>query len=188
VSRTLRAFDEDTTMQWCVTSVPAAIAREVRSSGRSPQYGHPAHAEIASGYGPCRCCLQPFVAGRDRRLLFTFNPFDDGVPSPGPVFIHADACTPHSGTGFPPGLRGLPLLFEAHDGTGLPRARLRPTRDGPEAAIEALFAERAVARIVVRHAEARVLHRAHRARRPRRLKRIHLAEWPGAPDALVWAP
>src|SRR5206468_10435401 len=99
-------------MSFRVSSVPPEIAHQVRETLRSPQYGHPAHVDVAGGYGPCRSCLRTFVAGRDQRTLFTFNPFQVGVPAPGPVFIHADDCTPFDGNGFPPALRDLPLLFE----------------------------------------------------------------------------
>ena len=61
---------------------------------KSPQYGHPAHAEVAAGYGPCRQCLQTFRMGTEERLLFTYQPFTDSgaLPAPGPVFIHREPC------------------------------------------------------------------------------------------------
>ena len=40
-----------------IHGIPDALAAGVRTSMRSPQYGHPAHAELAGGYGPCRLCL-----------------------------------------------------------------------------------------------------------------------------------
>ena len=141
-------------MTYRVTSVPEDIARAVRRTRRAPQYGHPAHEEIASGYGPCRCCLRRFVAGRDRRLLFTYNPFDTGTPTPGPVFIHAEDCAAYGAPGFPPELRALPLLLEAHDAVSLPRERVRPAPDTLDATIASLLARTEVSRIVVRNAEA----------------------------------
>ena len=140
-------------MSYRVTSVPEDIARAVRQTRRSPHYGHPAREEIARGYGPCRCCLRTFSAGRDQRLLFTYNPFDSGTPAPGPVFIHAEACTAYAAPGFPPELRALPLLFEAHDATGMPRERMRP-QGSLDATIAGLLARTEIARIVVRNAEA----------------------------------
>ena len=102
-------------MRFTVRGVPQEIADEVRRTRRSPGYGHPAHEELAGGTGPCRCCLQPFVAGRERRLLFTFRPPGDSssLMAPGPVFVHADHCSAFDGDGFPDALRGLPLAFEA---------------------------------------------------------------------------
>ena len=60
-------------MQFIVRGVPQQIADEVRRTQRAPGYGHPAHSEIARGTGPCRCCLRPFVTGRESRLLFTYR-------------------------------------------------------------------------------------------------------------------
>jgi hypothetical protein len=34
-----------------------ALAAQVRSSMRSPQYGHPAHRELAPGYGEAGCFM-----------------------------------------------------------------------------------------------------------------------------------
>ncbi len=77
-----------------VLPIDPALAEEVRSTLKSPQYGHPAHVELATGYGPCRACLKQFRTGEEDRILFTFNPFQglDEYPSPGPVFIHAKSC------------------------------------------------------------------------------------------------
>jgi len=71
-----------------VLPIAPALAEQVRSTLKSPQYGHPAHVELAAGYGPCRACLKQFRAGEEERILFTFNPFQglDEYPSPGPVF------------------------------------------------------------------------------------------------------
>ena len=77
-----------------VLPIDSKIAEQVRSTLKSPQYGHPAHKELATGYGPCRLCLKQFQTGEEDRILFTYNPFEslDSYPSPGPVFIHAKSC------------------------------------------------------------------------------------------------
>jgi hypothetical protein len=102
-------------MSFKVRGIPQSLADEVRRTRVSPGYGHPAHEEVATGTGPCRCCLRPFEPGRDRRLLFTYRPVGDesSLMAPGPVFIHADPCDAYAGEGFPPQLRALPLAFEA---------------------------------------------------------------------------
>ena len=143
-------------MSFIVRGVPQEIADEVRRTHLSPGYGHPAHLELARGTGPCRCCLQPFVAGRDQRLLFTFRPrTDDGsLMAPGPVFIHAEHCDAFVGDGFPEALRALPLAFEARE-SGSRVSELSARRDVPaEAQIGVLFAEYAARWLHVRHAEA----------------------------------
>jgi len=99
-----------------------AFAAEVREKMIAPEYGHPAHRSLAQGYGPCRQCLRTFAVGRDERILFTYQPFReaDSLPSPGPVFIHAEACERYDGAELPPDLRSLPLVLEAYaDGARL---------------------------------------------------------------------
>jgi hypothetical protein len=110
--------------------------------------------EVAGGYGPCRSCLRTFVTGHDKRMLFTFNPFPVGVPSPGPVFIHADECDPFDGDRLPLTLRDLPLLFEPISESGLAIERIQPDPQAIEQVINALLSRTEVARIVVRNAEA----------------------------------
>lgn len=143
-------------MEYLVRSIPQSIADEARRTHRSPGYGHPAHVELARGTGPCRCCLQPFVPGVDRRLLFTYRPpgRDDTLTAPGPIFIHADRCEAWSGDGFPETLLGLPLALEAH----APRNRVTGlcTRAdvSVEKRIEELFGHVGAEWLNVRHAEA----------------------------------
>ena len=82
------------TQSFRVAAIPTKIAELVRSTMRSPGYGHPAHEEVATGYGPCRHCLRDFEVGKDRRILFTYDPFHglEPLPLPGPIFIHAACC------------------------------------------------------------------------------------------------
>ena len=91
-----------------VVPLPSPIADEARRTGRSPGYGHPAHVELATGYGPCRQCLRRFRAGEERRLLFTFDAFAglSTYPQPGPIFIHEEPCAPWDAPGaFPDELK-----------------------------------------------------------------------------------
>jgi hypothetical protein len=128
-------------MRFQVRSISQDMADEVRRSRVSPGYGHPAHLEVAKGTGPCRCCLQQFEPGRDQRLLFTFRPDAPGaLTAPGPVFIHAERCEAWQGEGFPPGLRGLPLAFEARAAGSRVIALSADVRQAPEAQIDAMFA------------------------------------------------
>lgn len=100
-----------------VVAIPTKIAELVRSSMRSPGYGHPAHREIAAGYGPCRHCLRTFRIGIEERILFTYDPFHElGVGAlPGPIFVHADACERYAErAGFPGDLRAHALLLDVY--------------------------------------------------------------------------
>jgi hypothetical protein len=98
-------------------AIPTLIAEEARSSLRAPVYGFPAHAELATDAAPCRHCLRTFVVGEDRRILFIYDRFAgvESLPQPGPVYIHADACTRYAeDAGFPEELRGSPRTVEAY--------------------------------------------------------------------------
>jgi hypothetical protein len=129
---------------------------EVRTTLRAPQYGHQVQREVARGTGPCRECLSTFAVGHDDRLLFTYNPFSgsDDVAQPGPVFIHADACEPFGGDGYPEGLRSLPMLAEAYLSDGS-RAALQTLVPGEEAqTLSALLRDSRVRFVHLRHAQA----------------------------------
>lgn len=100
-----------------IVAIPTKVVELVRSTMRSPGYGHPAHAEVATGYGPCRHCLRDFQVGKEQRILFTYDPFYgiEPLPLPGPVFIHADPCERFSDTlGFPEDIRSHRLTFTAY--------------------------------------------------------------------------
>ena len=137
--------------------IPTALAEAARRDGRSPQYGHPVHVERATGYGPCRLCLDTFHVGEEDRLLFTYNPFDglDSYPSPGPIFVHADGCVAHSPErAFPGALRALPLTFEGYAAGRWVVARERVGAGDVEGAATRLFSHPAVSYIHVRNSEA----------------------------------
>ena len=122
--------------------IPDSIATAARESMKSPQYGHPAHAEVAGGYGPCRLCLQTFQVGREERLLFTYQPFRDpgALPAPGPIFIHLAPCERYDGEELPAALRSLPLALEAYGANGVLLAQRRVGSASFEAALQELFA------------------------------------------------
>jgi len=140
-----------------VISIPNALAEEARATRKSPQYGHPAHVELATGYGPCRQCLHTFDEGHESRLLFTYNPFEgrDSYPSPGPVFIHEQPCQAYSKDGgFPEDLRRLPLVLEGYGARRWLVTQERVQDGKVEEAIERVFALPGVEYIHVRNLEA----------------------------------
>jgi len=143
-------------MAFQVLPISDSMAEQAREKLTSPQYGHPAHVEVAKGTGPCRCCLNTFEVGQEDRLLFTYNPFEGlhEYPSPGPVFIHRAACPPLRGTGFPEGLRSLPLTLEAYGEDRWVLDRARVTNGEADVAIEKLLANSAVQYVHIRHSEA----------------------------------
>ncbi len=69
----------------------AAYAATVRNTRRDA-FGNEVIDQLATGHGPCRVSLRPFVPGKDRRLLLSHSPFtiNNAFNQPGPVFIHAE--------------------------------------------------------------------------------------------------
>jgi Protein of unknown function (DUF1203) len=139
-----------------VIAIPDKVSHKVRTILKAPGYGHPAHVEVAAGYGPCRACLQKFREGEEERVLFTYDPFHglDSYPSPGPVFIHREECSRFDGEGFPPELRDLPLTLEAYGPERWIVARERVTDGEVDAAIGRLLARDEVGYLHVRNTEA----------------------------------
>jgi Protein of unknown function (DUF1203) len=139
-----------------IQGIPDALASAARQSMRSPQYGHPAHAELATGYGPCRLCLQTFQVGTDERVLFTYQPFTDpaALPAPGPVFIHRARCERYDGAELPDALRSLPLVVEGYATGGALLAQRRVGSEHFEDVLETVLGEEHVAYAHLRNAEA----------------------------------
>lgn len=133
-----------------------SLAAEVRKTMRAPQYGHPAHREVAQGDGPCRLCLRTFTKGQDERILFTYQPFIEAgsLPSPGPVFIHAEACERYDSDALPPDFRALPLVFEAYASGGRLLAQHRAGVSASEDTVRELFEQTSADYVHIRNGEA----------------------------------
>ena len=98
-----------------VVAIPSEVAEQVRNTGKSPNYGFPAHREVAAGRAPCRHCLKLIRKNEEELLLFTYDPFRElgEPPLPGPVYIHAAECTRHPGSDvIPEEYRGRLLTLE----------------------------------------------------------------------------
>ncbi|HVE55515.1 MAG TPA: DUF1203 domain-containing protein [Pyrinomonadaceae bacterium] len=143
-------------MNYKIVPIPSEIARSVRENMVSAQYGHPAFADLAAGYGPCRVCLKTFLKGAEERILFTYNAFENlsNLPLPGPVYIHKDECESYNAHGFPPELIDLPLLFEGFGNESELVRRETVKKDGIETQIAEIFAFSKVNYINIRNAEA----------------------------------
>ncbi len=139
-----------------IEGIADGVAAEVRETLRSPQYGHPAHREIAQGTGPCRQCLRTFDVGRDERILFTYQPFSEphSLPAPGPVFIHAEPCAGYAGATLPPDFRALPLVFDAYAAGGHLLAQERAGTNASDEMIAALFDRTGADYVHIRNGEA----------------------------------
>jgi len=71
-------------------------------------FGHDVIEQIATGKGPCRVSLKPFIVGQDVRLLISHSPFavDNAFNQPGPVFIHKKEVEAYSDIHrFPPEIK-----------------------------------------------------------------------------------
>lgn len=140
-----------------VLAMPQSTADKLRSTLRSPGYGHPASAEVATGYGPCRLCLRTFRIGEERRILFTFDPFYqlEPLPLPGPVFVHEGECQRYDEhSGFPEDMRSHRLTLNAY-ATGRRLLAQEYVEDGAvEPVIEQLLADSRIRYIHVRDTEA----------------------------------
>jgi hypothetical protein len=140
-----------------VVAVEDGIANAVRRTLRSPGYGHPAHTEIATGYGPCRQCLRVFSVGTDRRILFTYDAFHgkEALPLPGPVVIHERECERYpENAGFPVDMLSHRLTFNAYSG-GRRLVSQSYVSDGiVDPQVQQLLEDRAVDYIHVRDTDA----------------------------------
>lgn len=136
--------------------IPAALAAQARQTLTSPQYGHPAHREVAKGTGPCRLCLRTFEVGQEDRLLFTYQPFLEAgaLPAPGPIFVHADGCARYDALALPPDFRSLPIVVEGFRSGGTLVVQTRVSAEPAESVIERAFAEPEVAYVHLRNGEA----------------------------------
>jgi len=142
---------------YSVVAVGDRIADAVRKTLRSPGYGHPAHIEVATGYGPCRQCLRTFAVGAERRILFTYDPFHgrENFPLPGPVFIHEHECERYrEDGGFPMDMLSHRLTLNAY-ARGRQLVAQRYVSDGlVEPELQRLLLDRQVAYIHVRDTDA----------------------------------
>jgi len=85
-------------------------------------FNHEVIEQTATGKGPCRVSLQPFIPGTDRRLLFTHSPFgvDNAFNQPGPVFINQQDVEEYKDVNnFPPAIKAdkksFPLSLIGYD-------------------------------------------------------------------------
>jgi hypothetical protein len=140
-----------------IVAIPEELADHVRSHGEDPVYRHPAHTEPATGYGPCRHCLQPFEAAGEERMLFTHDSFlgaEEGLPQPGPVFIHADGCERYAGAEFPPALHFLPVTVEGYASGGSLRRQERVGGHEVDGVVADLLSDDGIDYVQLRNTEA----------------------------------
>ena len=71
-----------------IVPLSKAFAQKIKTE-MVDDFGNPVIEQLATGLGPCRVSLKPFVKGEDRRLLFKHSPFEieNAYNQPGPIFI-----------------------------------------------------------------------------------------------------
>ena len=72
-----------------IVPLSKAYAAQIRATGKD-EFGHDVVEQIATGSGPCRVSLKPFIKGVDKRILISHSPFtiNNAFNQPGPVFIN----------------------------------------------------------------------------------------------------
>jgi hypothetical protein len=138
-------------------AIPTEIADSVRATMKSPQYGFPAHRELAAGRAPCRHCLELVKVNKEELILFTMDAFhgQNVPPSPGPVYIHAKECARYAGQGgIPETYRGRLLTLEAFGPDRKMLAEVRVSDSNEERIAEQLLEHPEVEYVHVRSTEA----------------------------------
>jgi hypothetical protein len=93
--------------QFKIVPISKAQATAIRMTRRD-KFGHIVTEQIATGKGPCRVSLKPFVKGIDKRLLLSHTPFNiaNAFNQPGPVFINSEEVEEYSDIHvFPPEIK-----------------------------------------------------------------------------------
>jgi hypothetical protein len=140
-----------------MVAVPSEVAEQVRNTGKSPNYGFPAHREVATGRAPCRHCLKLIRKNEEELLLFTYDPFRElgEPPLPGPVYIHASECSRHPENGvIPEEYRRRLLTLEGYGENRVLVRDIRVSEGAEERAAEQLFDEAKIRYVNVRSTEA----------------------------------
>jgi hypothetical protein len=140
-----------------VVAIPSEVAEQVRNTGKSPNYGFPAHREVAAGRAPCRHCLQLIRKNEEELLLFTYDPFRElgEPPLPGPVYIHAAECARHpESDAIPEEYRGRLLTLEGYGENRALVREIRVSEGAEEQAAEQMFNEPKIRYVNVRSTEA----------------------------------
>lgn len=100
-------------MKYKIVPISKEYAAKIRSTMRD-DFGRTVVEQMATGYGPCRVSLKPFVPGKDKRLLFSHSPFaiDNAFNQSGPIFINQKEVEEYSDIHhFPPEIKADKVNF-----------------------------------------------------------------------------
>ena len=93
--------------QFKIVPLSKEYAAKIRETNKD-DFGHDVIEHVATGKGPCRVSLKPFVVGEEVRLLLSHSPFliDNAFNQPGPIFINKNEVEPYSDIlRFPPEIK-----------------------------------------------------------------------------------
>jgi hypothetical protein len=93
--------------QFKIVPLSKEYAAKIRETNKD-DFGHDVIEHVATGKGPCRVSLKPFVVGEEVRLLLSHSPFliDNAFNQPGPIFINKNEVEPYSDIHrFPPEIK-----------------------------------------------------------------------------------
>jgi hypothetical protein len=99
--------------QFKIVPLSKEYASKIRET-KKDDFGHGVMESVATGKGPCRVSLKPFVVGEDVRLLLSHSPFsiDNAFNQPGPIFINKNEVEPYSDIHrFPPEIKEDRISF-----------------------------------------------------------------------------
>jgi hypothetical protein len=90
-----------------IVPLSKALAQKIKTR-MVDDFENPVVEQLATGLGPCRVSLKPFVKGVDKRLLFKHSPFEveNAYNQPGPIFINSKEVDEYSDVHrFPPAIK-----------------------------------------------------------------------------------
>lgn len=140
-----------------VIAMPTEVAEHVRNTQKSPNYGFPAHRQVATGRAPCRHCLKLIEREKEELLLFTYDPFQDldEPPLPGPVYIHARDCAHYAGSdAIPEEYLGRLLTLQGYGKDRTLVKEVRVSNGEEQKSAEELFLNAGIRYVHVRSTEA----------------------------------
>ena len=100
-------------IQFKIVPLSEEYASKIREANKD-DFGHEVIEQVATGLGPCRVSLKPFVKGQDIRLLISHSPFviDNAYNQPGPIFIHKKVVEAYKDIyRFPPEIKANKVSF-----------------------------------------------------------------------------
>ncbi len=90
-----------------IIPITEKYASQIRKK-KIDKFNHPIVEQLATGYGPCRVSLQPFIPGKDERILISHSPFEkeNAFNQIGPIFINKKEVKPYQDVHrFPPEIK-----------------------------------------------------------------------------------